>query len=139
MRCGPGMTKPVVDFHGHMAVPAADELCAGTDGLAAEFAAEQRAHAPESLAANRAQLSRLRPKLTDVRTRLADRGRHGNAHVPLRAELEEPFDPGRGVVRALPFQTVRQEQRDAAALTPLLLGRGGVLVDDGLGLVREVA
>lgn len=66
------MTMPVVDFHGHVAVPAADELCAGTEGLVAEFAAEQRAHAPESLAANRAQLSRLRPKLTDVRARLAD-------------------------------------------------------------------
>jgi aminocarboxymuconate-semialdehyde decarboxylase len=66
------MITPVVDFHGHLAVPAADELCAGTDGLAAEFAAEQRAHAPESLAANRAQLSRPRPKLTDVRARLAD-------------------------------------------------------------------
>lgn len=37
---------PTVDFHGHLAVPAADALCTGTDGLAAELAAEQRAHSP---------------------------------------------------------------------------------------------
>ncbi|WP_033278635.1 amidohydrolase family protein [Streptomyces sp. NRRL F-525] len=64
--------SPVVDFHGHLAVPAADALVAGTPGLAAELAAEQRAHSPASLAANRAQLQRLGPKLTDVSTRLAD-------------------------------------------------------------------
>lgn len=64
--------SPVVDFHGHLAVPAADALVAGTPGLAAELAAEQRAHSPASLAANRAQLQRLARKLTDVTTRLAD-------------------------------------------------------------------
>ncbi|MFJ3670825.1 amidohydrolase family protein [Streptomyces sp. NPDC090106] len=63
---------PVVDFHGHLAVPAADALVAGTPGFAAELAAEQRAHSPESLAENRAQLKRLAPKLTDVSVRLAD-------------------------------------------------------------------
>ncbi|WP_406450425.1 amidohydrolase [Streptomyces sp. NBC_01622] len=64
--------SPVVDFHGHLAVPAADALVAGTPGLAAELTAEQRAHSPASLAANRAQLQRLAPRLTDVTTRLAD-------------------------------------------------------------------
>ncbi|MEW1825459.1 amidohydrolase family protein [Streptomyces sp. NPDC088196] len=64
--------SPVVDFHGHLAVPAADTLVADTPGLAAELAAEQHAHSPASLAANRAQLQRLAPKLTDVTTRLAD-------------------------------------------------------------------
>jgi len=66
------MSTPVVDFHGHVAVPAADALIAGTAGLAAELAAEQRAHSPVSLAANRAQLQRLAGKLTDVGERLAD-------------------------------------------------------------------
>ncbi|MFF4507437.1 amidohydrolase family protein [Streptomyces sp. NPDC001401] len=66
------MSTPVVDFHGHLAVPAADALVAGTPGLAAELAAEQRAHSPASLAANRAQLQRLAGKLTDVTERLAD-------------------------------------------------------------------
>ncbi|MEU1510974.1 amidohydrolase family protein [Streptomyces sp. NPDC005811] len=63
---------PVVDFHGHLAVPAAADLVAGAPGLAAELAAEQRAHSPASLAVNRAQLERLRPRLTDVSARLAD-------------------------------------------------------------------
>lgn len=65
-------SSPVVDFHGHLAVPAADALVAGTPGLAAELAAEQRAHSPACLAVNRAQLQRLAPRLTDVTTRLAD-------------------------------------------------------------------
>ncbi|MCX4759538.1 amidohydrolase [Streptomyces sp. NBC_01275] len=63
---------PVVDFHGHLAVPAADALVAGTPGFAAELAVEQRAHSPASLSVNRAQLQRLLPKLTDVTARLAD-------------------------------------------------------------------
>ncbi|WP_406438120.1 amidohydrolase [Streptomyces sp. NBC_01613] len=66
------MSTPVVDFHGHLAAPAADALIAATPGLAAELAAEQRAHSPASLAANRAQLQRLAGKLTDVSERLAD-------------------------------------------------------------------
>ncbi|MFJ9711508.1 amidohydrolase family protein [Streptomyces sp. NPDC101234] len=66
------MSTPVVDFHGHLAVPAADALVAGSSGFAAELAAEQRAHSPASLAANRAQLQRLAGKLTDVEARLAD-------------------------------------------------------------------
>ncbi|MHB9864266.1 amidohydrolase family protein [Streptomyces sp. YIM S03343] len=63
---------PVVDFHGHLAVPAADALVADTPGFAAELAAEQRAHSPASLAENRAQLRRLAGRLTDVAERLAD-------------------------------------------------------------------
>ena len=63
---------PVVDFHGHLAVPAADALIASSPGFAAELAAEQRAHSPESLAANREQLGRLRPQLTEAARRLAD-------------------------------------------------------------------
>ncbi|MER5750271.1 amidohydrolase family protein [Streptomyces sp. NPDC002088] len=66
------MSTPVVDFHGHLAVPAADALVAGTPGLAAELAAEQRGHSPASLTANRAQLQCLAPKLTDVTARLTD-------------------------------------------------------------------
>ncbi|MFE0518145.1 amidohydrolase family protein [Streptomyces sp. NPDC058954] len=66
------MSTPVVDFHGHLAVPAADALVAGTPGLAAELAAEQRAHSPASLAVNRRQLQRLAGRLTNVSERLAD-------------------------------------------------------------------
>ncbi|NUS17697.1 MAG: amidohydrolase [Streptomyces sp.] len=66
------MSTPVVDFHGHLAVPAAEALVSGTPGLAAELAAEQRAHSPESLAVNRAQLHGLSRRLTDAGARLAD-------------------------------------------------------------------
>ncbi|NUS27273.1 MAG: amidohydrolase [Streptomyces sp.] len=66
------MSTPVVDFHGHLAVPAAEALVSGTPGLAAELAAEQRAHSPESLAVNKAQLQGLSRRLTDVGARLAD-------------------------------------------------------------------
>ena len=62
----------IVDCHAHLAVPEAEALIAGTAGLAAERAAEELLHAPESLAANRDQLIRLRPRLTDVAARLAD-------------------------------------------------------------------
>jgi aminocarboxymuconate-semialdehyde decarboxylase len=62
----------VIDFHGHVGVPAANALVAGTPGFAEELAAERRAHSPESLAANQAQLARLGPRMTDVATRLAD-------------------------------------------------------------------
>ena len=71
MRTAPVVANPVIDCHGHLAVPAADALVAGTPGFAAELAAEQHAHSPESLAANRAQLGRLGPQLTDVAVRLA--------------------------------------------------------------------
>ncbi|WP_329280825.1 amidohydrolase family protein [Streptomyces sp. NBC_01451] len=66
------MSGPVVDFHGHLAVPAADALCAGTPGLAAELSAEQRAHSPATLAVNRAQLQHVSAQLTNAGTRLAD-------------------------------------------------------------------
>ncbi|WP_406444262.1 amidohydrolase [Streptomyces sp. NBC_00631] len=66
------MSAPVVDFHGHLAVPEADALVAGSAGFRAEIAAEQRAHSAASLAANKAQLKHLARKLTDVSTRLAD-------------------------------------------------------------------
>ncbi|MFD0687622.1 amidohydrolase family protein [Actinomadura fibrosa] len=61
-----------VDFHGHLAVPAADSLVDGEPGFAGELADERRTHAEVSLALNRAQLARLRPKLTDVAVRLVD-------------------------------------------------------------------
>ncbi|HKT03276.1 MAG TPA: amidohydrolase family protein [Rugosimonospora sp.] len=61
-----------VDVHAHLAVPAAEALVAGGDGLAAEQAAERAGHSARSLEVNRAQLDRLLPRLTDVDTRLSD-------------------------------------------------------------------
>lgn len=62
---------PIIDVHAHVATPAADALVAGTAGFARELAAEQAGHSPHSLELNRAQLTRLRPQLTDVDARLA--------------------------------------------------------------------
>jgi aminocarboxymuconate-semialdehyde decarboxylase len=64
--------SPSIDMHAHLAVPEADALLAGAAGFAAELAAEQAAHSPRSLEANRAQLAELRPRLTDVDRRLSD-------------------------------------------------------------------
>ena len=62
-----------------------------------------------------------------------------DAHVVLGAERQEALEARRGVLGALPFLPVRQEQHEAAALVPLLLGAGDELVDDDLRAVREVA
>jgi predicted TIM-barrel fold metal-dependent hydrolase len=70
IRTGSG-DRRTVDFHAHLAAPAASELLAGSAGFGAELAAEQAAHSPASLAANQAQLARLGPQLTDPATRLA--------------------------------------------------------------------
>ena len=60
-------------------------------------------------------------------------------HVVLRAQRQEPLDPGRGVVRALALVPVRQQQHHAGALAPLLLARADELVHDRLRAVDEVA
>ena len=60
-------------------------------------------------------------------------------HVVLRAHLQEALDACRGVVRTLALVAVRQQQRDAGALAPLLLAGGDELVDDRLRAVGEVA
>ena len=62
----------VIDVHGHLAVPAAEQLVAGTEGLAAEMATEQASHSPASLEVNRAQLQRVIPPILDPQRRLQD-------------------------------------------------------------------
>ena len=69
----------------------------------------------------------------------AGRRRMRDRHVVLGAQLQVALDAGRGVVRALALVAVRQQQHDAGALPPLLLGAGDELVDDDLGAVGEVA
>ncbi len=68
------------------------------------------------------------------------RGGHvGHLHVVLGAEVQEALHPGRGVLGALAFVAVRQQQRQPGRLPPLDLGGGQELVDDDLGAVDEVA
>jgi predicted TIM-barrel fold metal-dependent hydrolase len=82
----PARRGRTVDVHAHLAVPAATAFVAGTAGFAAELAAEQAAHSPESLAANQQQLMNLGAQLTDVTVRLAvmdDQGIDVQAVAPM--------------------------------------------------------
>ena len=89
----------------------------------------------------------LHQRLADVLTHLAAqqvevlRGGRGVADldVVLRAQRQEALDPGAGVLGTLPLEPVRQQQHQPGGLTPLVLGRHEVLVDDDLGAVDEVA
>ena len=79
---------------------------------------------------------RLRAQQVEV---LGRRGRVGDGHVVLGAQLQEPLDAGRGVVRALALVAVGEQQREPAALPPLGLAGADELVDDRHRAVDEVA
>ena len=59
--------------------------------------------------------------------------------VVVGAQLQEALEPRRGVLGALAFVAVRQQQHEAVGAQPLGLARGDVLVDDDLRAVGEVA
>ena len=69
------------------------------------------------------------------------RGRRGHrhAHVVLGAELQEPSDESRRVLRACAFVSVGKKQYQAVAVTPFRGAAADVLVDDDLGVVHEIA
>ena len=64
--------------------------------------------------------------------------RDHHSHVLIGAQLEEPFDSGRGVLGSLTFISMGQEQGQTRLLTPFGLAGGDELVDDDLGAVAEV-
>ena len=70
---------------------------------------------------------------------LRRRRRHAHLHVVLGAQLQEALEARGGMLRALAFVAVRQEQREAAQAAPLGLARSDELVDDDLRAVDEVA
>ena len=70
---------------------------------------------------------------------LRGRRRHAHLHVVLGAELQEALEARGGMLRALAFVTVRQEQREPAQAAPLRFARADELVDDDLRAVHEVA
>ena len=78
------------------------------------------------LAAQQVEVLRRRRGVADLDVVLGGRG-------------EEALDAGRRVLRALALVAVRQQQHEAVALAPLVLGGDEVLVDDDLGAVDEVA
>jgi aminocarboxymuconate-semialdehyde decarboxylase len=63
---------PVIDAHGHLLVPEANELVAGHPRQAADEAAELASFSAHSMEVNRAQIQRAWPQLTSVRRRLED-------------------------------------------------------------------
>src|SRR5205807_6711537 len=70
---------------------------------------------------------------------LSGRGGIDDLDVSFGAQREEALEPRAGMLRSLSFVTVRQQHRQPAVLSPLLLGAGDKLVDDDLGAVDEVA
>ena len=62
-----------------------------------------------------------------------------NLNVVFGAELQEAFDPGARVFRALAFESMRQQQHKSARLIPFRFGGDEELVDDDLCAVDEIA
>ncbi len=60
-------------------------------------------------------------------------------HVVAGAELQIALDAGAGVLRALAFVPVRQQQNQSGQQVPLVFAGGDELVDDDLRAVGEVA
>ena len=86
-----------------------------------------------------------RPRLADQRLAaqqveiLGRGGRVGDPDVALGAERQEALDAGAGVLRPRTLVAVRQQQGEAAGLSPLGLAGGDEAVDDHLAGVGEVA
>ena len=70
---------------------------------------------------------------------LGGSGEIADDHVVFGAELQESFQSGAGVLGALAFVAVGQEQGDVGWGLPLGFGRGDELIDDDLSAVGEVA
>src|SRR5438034_2516762 len=70
---------------------------------------------------------------------LSRRGRIAHLEVVLGALLEPALQAGAGVLRALAFVAVRQEQHQAAVALPFGLAAREELVADDLAAVGEVA
>src|SRR5690349_5276845 len=60
-------------------------------------------------------------------------------HIVLRAHLKETLHTRRGVLRALPFETMRQQYNQAVHTVPFVFGRRKILVENDLRTVEEVA
>ena len=69
------------------------------------------------------------------------RGSGGLADLDIvaRGELQVALDAGAGVLGALAFVAVRQQQGEAAEQAPFVFGGGDELIDDDLRAVGEVA
>ena len=64
--------------------------------------------------------------------------RLANLNVVARRQLQKPLDACAGMLRPLPFVSVRKQQHDARQQIPLVFARRDELVDDDLRPVREI-
>ena len=115
-----GSNRPVVKSSTSLVAPRRRSIAFGVKTI------ERPARAGVGLAAQQVEVRRGRRRTRD-------------GHVVLGAHLQVALDAGGRVVGALALVAVGEQQHDARALAPLLLGRGDELVDDGLGAVGEVA
>src|SRR5580704_554091 len=60
-------------------------------------------------------------------------------HIVFGAELQKALNTGAGMLRALPFVAVRQQQNQAARLAPFGFGAGNEIIDENLSAVRKIA
>ena len=74
---GVGVGVEAIDVHGHLLVPAANELAAAHPREAADAEAERAAFSTHSIEVNREQIRRVFSQLTDVDRRLADMAESG--------------------------------------------------------------
>ncbi len=85
------------------------------------------------------RLSKRLPHLTTQQMEVLSRRRRiADLHVVPGAQLQEPLEPGAGVIGPLSFQCVRKEQHQPASPLPFGLRAGDELVDDSLGVVGEI-
>ncbi len=66
-------------------------------------------------------------------------GRHAHLHVLLGAQLQVTLQTGGGVLRSLPFVTVRQQHHQSAHPAPFLFAGRDELINHHLRTVGEVA
>src|SRR5437899_6504032 len=70
---------------------------------------------------------------------LSGGGGLANLHVVFGGELHKAFEAGAGMLRPLPFITMRQKHHDSGGQVPFVFARADELVDDHLGAVGKVA
>src|SRR5262245_27485508 len=70
---------------------------------------------------------------------LRRRGWLHNLKIVVRCQLEESFESRAGMFRALAFQAVRKQERNAAQPPPLVFCCGDELIDDHLRRIPEIA
>src|SRR3982751_1611636 len=62
-----------------------------------------------------------------------------NLNISLGAKLQKTLHAPTGMLRTLPFESVRQQENQATWLIPLYFGGNDELIDDNLRAIHEIA